>query len=272
MLQNAMSIYRSIKNILVLLIILFLGILIGKLYFAEKVDIERVKSVSDTSFVEKKKAIVKPFKKGERLVYKIKSNGLVVGTSEMIFMGDVIKNGQSLYYVKFKTTVPGVTDIEHIYAQKETFLPEFIERDIEKMGKKITLIEKYDQENGVMKVYEQKDSQEPIEVYEKLKPIHNAIILTYLYRTNSDLLRENTKKSITLPKMDFDMLFVGEQRVKTYLGTEKAFYFASNPSKFHFWLSKGKERLPLKIKQPGVMGYAMILESIDSIDVNVKKI
>ena len=257
----AKDIYRFIRSAVIIAVSFLAGVVIGKNYLSTTEEVYHFKEKLRPELVAPRKENIMPFKKGEHLVYRLKSKGINVGTSDMVFMGEVEKEGQALYYIKFTTEMPGVIDTEHIYTRKKDFLPVLIERDIEKLGKKQPLIEKYDQQAGVLRVY-RPGEDEPLQQYDIGANINNAIALTFYYRSTPDLLKENRKNRIVLPKFTFDLVFKGEKRVTTYLGTENAFYFSSEPSKFHFWLSKSKERLPLKIQQPGLMGYSMILDSV----------
>lgn len=266
MLRETARIYRIVRTGFILFLTLILGIFIGKTYFSDSVDVVRRKRPVQAELVSKAAGLLQPFVEGEQLVYRIKSNGLNIGNSVLTFHGEREKENRTLFYITFKTSALGVVDTEHIYVEKDTFLPVIVNREIEKMGKTELLTEKYDQENGSLMVWPTgHESEEPHEEYKKDGPMYNAIALTYLYRSRLDLLEENSSKKIELPKQSFELFFKGEKKVSTYLGKEKAFYFASNPKKFLFWLSKGKMRYPLKIQMTGLAGYSMILEKINKV-------
>jgi hypothetical protein len=255
------GIYVFIRNAAVLLVVLMLGIFIGAHYQGGKAGVyRRVMSKSELIAAGSVKHQI-PFVKGEQLTYLVKTKGLTVGRSTLTYQGETDLDGVAVHYMTFRTVAMGVDDTEHIYAQKDSFLPLKVRREIVKMGKRLELIEKYDQVKGLVEVFDTNDLTKPKEVYDRGKPVSNPILMTYYFRAKEPVFTQGKAYPVTLPKMQFDLMFVGEDEVATQGGEFKAFFFSSKPDLFKFWLGQGADRVPLKIEQSGFMGYAMILES-----------
>ncbi len=259
---NARNVYQIIRNGFVLLITLFLGIFIGQNYFEQSQVIYDAMRMKPNELTVEQPALPPRFVAGEKLIYKIKSNAFSMGEAELYYGGIRQLDGVDYNYIRFTTKLPGVTDVETIYANMD-FLPVRVERDIVKFGKKEKLVEIYDQSSYVLNVFDSSDMERPEATFKKNAPIQNAITLTYLYRNKPEYLTIGSKQPILLPKFDFDLLFDGEKKTTTGRGAENAFYFASEPQKFQFWLSKDYARIPLKIQQPGMLGYALIFDKIE---------
>jgi len=255
------GVYVFIRNSAVLLVVLMLGIFIGSQYRGGKAGVYR-RAMSEAEFISS--GSVKhqiPFVKGEQLTYLVKTKGLTVGRSTLTYQGEVELDGKSVHYVTFRTVAMGVDDTEHIYAQKGTFLPIKVRREIIKMGKRQELTERYDPAKGHVEIFDTASPTKPVQVYDKAKPFSNPILMTYFFRANEPVFTQGKLYPVFLPKMQFDLTFIGEQDVSTPSGSFKSFYFSSKPDLFKFWLGQGADRVPLKIEQSGFMGYSMVLES-----------
>lgn len=207
-----------------------------------------------------------PFCKGEYLIYDIYYKRVKIGKSVLIFHGERKIDGKVVYYITFSTHLPAFEDVENIYADRETFLPFRIHRRLKRLGGfPVTITEEYDQETFEVKI--KKQGKRPFSkkiIIEKDAPIQNAILLPYYCRTKP-VITENQKFKVTLPTADFDMVFKGKETVRTGLGKHPAYVFTSIPSKFTFWLSADKKRLPLKIESYNVCGYALVIRSIGDV-------
>jgi hypothetical protein len=255
------GVYVFFRNAAVLLLVLMLGIFIGAHYRVGKAGVyQRAMSPAELIAAGSVKYQI-PFVKGEQLIYSVRANGMTVGRSTLTYRGEVELEGKPVHYVTFQTVAMGVDDTEHIYAQLNTFLPVKVRRDIVKLGKKQVLTEKYDQAKGRVEIFDADMPEKPVQVYEKGLPYSNPILLTYYFRAKETGFTEGKIYPVVLPKLQFDLKFVGDQDVTTANGTFKAFYFSSKPDQFKFWLGQGVDRVPLKIEQTGFMGYSLILES-----------
>ena len=86
-----------------------------------------------------------PFKKGERLTYEVRYKGAKIGKSILTFHGETKLENKEVYYITFSTRVPSFKDTEDLYADKDTFLPVRVNRNIRKtIGFNDRIVEKYD--------------------------------------------------------------------------------------------------------------------------------
>ena len=204
-----------------------------------------------------------PFEAGEQFTYEVRYKGAKIGKSTLAFRGERFLDDKKAYYVTFNTKIPSLKDNEEIYADPETFLPVEVHRTIKKkFGFDDKIKEVYDQENFRVDVFSKSKLRKKEFSIEKDAPIHNALLLVYYYRSKKDF-DENERLQINLPTFDFEVAFDGIETVKTKLGEHSAYVFTSEPPKFKFWLSADEKRIPLKIKNPGSLGYSLILKSID---------
>ncbi len=203
-----------------------------------------------------------PFEEGEELIYDIYYKQMKLGVSKLKFNGQKTFEGRDLYHITFYTDVPGFEDTEEIYAHKETFLPFRISRKIKRIGclpQKID--ETYDQETCSVTINDKGNIFSRPQTIQKECPIYNPLLLTYYYRTMSHE-ECSRKKSISLPKADFDIVLKGKEKVSSGLGEEMAYVFSGEPSKFTFWLSADDKKIPIKISGHNVFGYSFVLNTI----------
>ena len=204
-----------------------------------------------------------PFKDGEKLTYDVRYKGAKVGKSILTFHGEHDLAGRKVYHISFSTRIPSLKDTEELYADKETFLPIEVHRNIKKtMGFNDRIVEKYDQENFRVDIESKSRLRTKTFSIEKDSEIHNAILLAYYCRVKEDFNKGDRFK-ITLPTLDFEVIFTGLETIETKLGEYRAYAFTSEPPKFNLWLSADENRIPLKIKHPGTFGYSLVIKSID---------
>jgi len=216
----------------------------------------------DVSVVDNKDLAL-PFKDGERLTYEVRYSGVKVGRSILTFNGEKDLDGKPAYHITFFTKIPSLKDTEEIYADKDTFLPIEVHRKIKKkIGFSDNVIEKYDQEKFKVDISSKSKLRSRSFSIQRGTPIHNAILLSYYYRVKESF-DENEIMKVSLPTMDFEVMFKGKETIKTPLGEYESYAFTSDPPKFKLWLSADKKRIPLKIKNPGTLGYSLILKSFD---------
>jgi len=209
------------------------------------------------------KDLAPPFKDGEKLTYEVRYNGLKVGRSILTFNGEKDLDGKSVYHITFFTKIPSLKDTEEIYADKDTFLPIEVHRKIKKkIGFNNSIVEKYDQKKFKVDISSKSKLRSKNFSIQRHAPIHNAILLPYYYRVKESF-DENERINVSLPTMDFEVIFKGKETIKTPLGEYESYAFTSNPPKFKLWLSADKKRIPLKIKNPGTLGYSLIIKSIE---------
>ena len=204
-----------------------------------------------------------PFTKGERLTYEVRYKNFMIGKSILTFHGQTELGGKKVYHITFFTRIPSFKDTEQLYADKDTFLPLEVHRTIKKtVGFSDRIYEKYDQESFRVDIKQKSMLRSKNFSIEKDSAIHNAILLTYYYRTMEDPDSRDRFK-ITLPTVEFEVIFEGKEVIETPLGEYLAYVFTSIPPRFKLWLSTDKERIPLKIESPATLGYSLVIKSID---------
>jgi len=204
-----------------------------------------------------------PFRKGERLVYEVRYNKLKVGRSTLTFNGEKELDGKKVYQVSFFTRVPSIKDSEEIYADEETFLPVEVRRKIKKkIGFTDNIVERYDQKNFRVDITQKSKLRTKVFSIKKDSPIHNAILLAYYCRL-LDSFDKGSSFHVALPTVDFEVIFKGIEKINTPLGEYSAYVFTSNPPRFKLWLSADEKRIPLKIQNPGPLGYSLLIKSIE---------
>jgi len=204
-----------------------------------------------------------PFRKGERFTYEVRYKGLKLGRSTLTFHGEKDLGDKKVYHITFFTKIPSLKDTEELYANKETFLPLEVHRTLKKrLGFSDRIKEIYDQENFRVEVRQKSKLRSKNFSIQKDAPLHNAILLTYYYRRREDF-NEDERLKINLPTFDSEIIFNGIETINTPLGEYQAYAFISDPPKFKFWLSTDEKRIPLKIRNPGMLGYSLIIRSID---------
>ncbi len=204
-----------------------------------------------------------PFRKNEKFVYDVMYKIARIGRSVLTFKGERELNGEKVYYITFDTKVPSMKDSEELYADTETFLPVEVHRKINKtLGFDEKIIEKYDQREHKVTLIQKSSLRDKESSIEKDSEIHNAILLVYYYRMKEGF-DKNDKYQITLPTINFEVTYEGIETIETPLGEHKAHAFTSNPEKFKLWLSTDEKRLPLKIGNPSVIGYSLVLRQIE---------
>ncbi|MFC1624011.1 DUF3108 domain-containing protein [Candidatus Omnitrophota bacterium] len=204
-----------------------------------------------------------PFKKGETLTYEVRYKKVKIGKSILTFHGEVALGDKKVYHVTFFTKIPAFKDTEDLYAEKGTFVPIEVHRSIKKrIGFNDRIEEKYDQENFRVDIKSKSKLRTKSFSIEKDSKIHNAILLTYYCRTIENF-EENNPFNVTLPTLDFEVIYGGQDTIETALGEQLAHVFTSDPPKFKLWLSADERRIPLRVENPSTLGYALVIKSID---------
>lgn len=204
-----------------------------------------------------------PFKQGERFTYEVRYNGVTVGRSILEFHGETELGDKKVYYISFSTAIPSLKDAEEIYAYEDSFLPLEVRRTIRKtIGFSDRIVEKYDQANFKVDIKQKSTLRSRSFSIEKDSPIQNAILLTYYYRAKKNF-DGGERLKVNLPTVSFEIMFSGEETIDTPLGEYRAYAFTSEPPRFKLWLSADEKRIPLKIQNPGTLGYSLVIKSID---------
>jgi len=204
-----------------------------------------------------------PFLAGEKLTYSLKYKGIKIGQTVLTFHGEAELVGRKSYLITLRTDSFYLKDLEKIYADKETFLPFKVERQIKKFGGLTdVIIEDYNQEEYKVEIKKKGFVFTREVTINRPSVIHNAILLSYDYRRRGDFEKDE-KARIYLPTRELDLTFKGKEPISTPLGEYLAYAFEANSSKFRFWLKDDEKKIPLRIEDPGVFGYSLVIESIE---------
>lgn len=225
--------------------------------------VKEQKTAAPAGPAPEKKVFCLPFEKGEQLTFRVKYKGLSMGSSVLTFRGPMDLTGQAVYQITFNTAMPLVKDKEVLYADTKTFLPVRVERDIKQAGAfPLKISEQYDQERHKIDITKKGKIAKSQMTIQKNSPVHNAILLSYFYRSLPEIEKQGDYP-VTLPTTDFKVVYKGKEFVKTALGELHAHVFASIPAKFKLWISTDARRIPLKIENPGTLGYSLEIQSIE---------
>lgn len=204
-----------------------------------------------------------PFSREEKFEYDVKYKGLDIGESTLVFHGLKELGNKKVYYVTFSTNIPSIRDFEELYGDKDTFLPVEVHRTIKKrIGFNDRIKEIYDQKKFRVDITQKSNLRTKEFAIEKDSPIHNAILLIYYYRTRK-AFKENERFKVTLPTVDIEVIYSGKETIKTALGEQTAHTFTSDPPKFKLWLTADEKRIPLKIEDPRMLGYSLVIKSAE---------
>lgn len=212
-----------------------------------------------------------PFSVGEKIVFNVHYKGLKIGKATLTFHGEKEFKGKKAYFITFYTNTPYFKDLEEIFAEKETYLPLQVYRQITRLGNfAMTIKEDYDQENYSIKIMRKNWFSSKDFTIDKSSVIHNAILLSYYYRLKPEFKKED-KFLVNLPTKKFDLLFRGKKNITTPLGDSEAYLFEANSANFRFWLEDNEKRIPLRIESPGMFGYCLTIADINQSEVFIKE-
>ena len=197
-----------------------------------------------------------PFKKGETISYNIKSLGVNGGKATLTFEGLQEYKGKEAYLIMFTARAVNFFDEERIYADKETFNPIAVIRDLNIWGKKEKISEEYDQGKGVITITKNGGASTAIG---REPPIDNIYCFIYRYRKSGDF-KIGDSFSITLPTKDVEIKLIKTAKVKADGRVFDSYYMESNPAKYKVWFDAGQKRIPLRINGAvGLNDTAMIM-------------
>ena len=95
--------------------------------------------------------------------------------------------------------------------------------------------------------------------------IDNPILSVYRYRFLDDL-GAGDELVLNFPRRRFRVKYEGVREIKIKNMQEKARVFRGYPVGFQVWLKEGKQKLPLKIENPRLFGYALVFTKVDYFD------
>jgi hypothetical protein len=202
-----------------------------------------------------------PFLANETIDYIIKLKGIKIGRATLTYKGKTKLDGKDVHLIIFYTNTMNFKDKETIYADIDNFLPLRIERSINNWGKKIYIIEEYDQKNYTVTITRIGRRHKKLKQIQKNAHIQNAILLTFLYRKLRDF-EIGKDFPVTLPLAELVMRFTKKSRIKVPYGLYEAYLAESFPKGYRIWFEESNKAIPVKISGPLFLG-SVSLEMAD---------
>ncbi len=208
-------------------------------------------------------AVEPPFGPGEVIHYSVKQLGVKVGEATLAFSGDTYSDGKKFILVVF--TAKGATfyDEERIFLDQTSFLPLKVLRDLNIFGNKETILEEYDQAQGVVRITKTADGKTTVQSISKPGPVEN--LYGFLYRTRlSGAVSVGKSLDMRLPTVNVRL--EGREALKFNAAGQSfaAVRMQSVPSKYMIWFDVGQYRLPLRIA--GALGPANTVMTMISVE------
>ena len=199
---------------------------------------------------------VRPDRSGEKIVYDVKLGMVKLGTAVYEQQKGTELGGSKVELFTFETRLMRLVDKERIFSDPETALPVRVERDVLIWPKHEIIIEEYDQKNHSVTVTKGGRTQ-TITIG---GPHQNAILLPFSIR-RSARLEQGWSAKVNPPTQQLEITLVGSERVQVPAGEFETHHFTSVPAKFEVWVTADKDRVPVKIKGTGAIGYVMFMSS-----------
>ena len=200
-----------------------------------------------------------PYTAGETVNFIIKSLGVKAGEATLVFEGLQKLDNRDVYAITFRATSANFYDEEKIYADKETFYPVMVKRDLNIWGKKEKIEEEYDQRQGRIKIKKNAGTKTTEQIINKKGPIDNIYCFIYRYRKFGSFKTGETFQ-IKLPTMDVVMGLEKMDKLKMAGKTYETFFMHSKPKKYKVWFDTSDKKIPLRINGAvGLSDTAMIM-------------
>jgi hypothetical protein len=167
-------------------------------------------------------------------------------------------DGKEDYLIKFVTKTNNFNDTETIYADIDSFLPIKIERDIRMLGRKIDIVEEYNQEKNFVKIIRTEGSKTTEQTIKSDSQLNSILCLIYLYRLPGNIELGKTM-TINLPLKKIQVKVNVIKDVTVPAGEFDAFILESQPKGYNIWFDTSSSRLPLSIDGAIKFGNARLL-------------
>jgi hypothetical protein len=203
-----------------------------------------------------------PFKIDEKVLYQVRFNGVKVGKIELEYKGQQ-KLGKDLLDILMVSSCVRILALfeiesrEKVYVDVNMRLPIKVERKVKFLGRQEIISEEYNQKEGWLKLTQTKGKTTEEKLIKVNPPIHNVIILYFLYPL--DLRDEAIGKTyeFNLPTRKINIKLKEARRISTDKEIEEFYILEGSPRRFEAWLKKG-ERLPLRVEMPAFLGRIVI--------------
>lgn len=198
---------------------------------------------------------------GEKITYEVKFGSFRLGEAIFKRLENTILNGKPAVLMTFETNVSGFYDLETIYSDLTTFLPIRVTRKVRGLTFNEDITEDYDQKNFMLTMVKFKNN---IKVDEEKfnnhgQPVYNAVSLPFYLRRIPDL-KVGWSFSTQFGNLEYKITLSGKNNLETSLGAFEAYRFESQPRKFEIWVTADERRIPVKIKDTGLLGYTLTMK------------
>lgn len=193
-----------------------------------------------------------PFQENETITYAVKLNGISIGRAVLNYKGRVKLEGKDVYLIVFSTDIINFKDTETMYAD-DNFFPVRIERNIIDKGKKVFIVEEYNQNNNSVKISQSGKKQNDIKEIKQDDRLQNVILSTYLRRKTGDFTI-GREFPVTLPLAKIMMRITKETSVHVPFGSYSAYLFESFPKGHQIWFETSGKAIPVRISKPFFLG------------------
>ena len=198
---------------------------------------------------------------GEKITYEIKFGNFRIGEATFQHLDNTLLDGKPVALMTFETNAGGFYDLETIYSDLATFLPVKVTRKLRGLTFNEDITENYDQKNFMLTMVKYKNNKKIAE--EKFdnqgKPIYNAVSLPFYLRRLPDL-KVGWSFSTHFGSLEYKIILSGKNNLDTPLGAFETYHFESQPRKFKIWVTADERRIPVKIKDSGLLGYTLTMK------------
>jgi hypothetical protein len=188
----------------------------------------------------------------DKLTYDVLFNGIAVGTIEWQYLGTQPFENKTAEVVLLSSNTNilqllSVESKEKVFLDSLTHLPIKAEREVIFFGRKETIEEVYNQDQGYIKIT-RLNSNHNEEILKQDKPIHNILSLLYFFPKDLKLVK-GKEFFFNLPTQKVNVKVVTEETFILNKSKKRRIYYmvGSGAKKFNLWLDK-KERIPLRLE------------------------
>lgn len=192
---------------------------------------------------------------GEQITYRIKSLGVHAANATLSIEGTEMINGQEAYVLMFQAKALNFLDIEKIYADKQTFYPLRVERNLNIFGSKEKIVESYDQEKFVVTIEKKVEGKKKSEknIIKKKGKIDNIYCFIYRFRANEEF-KIGKSFEMNLPTKDVSIKIAKKTKMKAGKKTYEAYYLQTVPKQYRVWFDASSDKIPIRIDKPAMIG------------------
>ena len=203
-----------------------------------------------------------PFQKCKKLSYEVRFNGIKVGSINFEYQGrkeienipyDIIRVASNINILKLFQ----IQSEELVYVDISDYLAWKVEREVRFLARKESILEEYNQKDGSIKITLKKDQTLKERLIYQEPPIHNSLILFFLYPLNFEEKLGKTME-FNLPLQEIKVKVKELRKIQTLEGIDEVYLLeVSNQRRTLIWIKKG-ERLPISLEVPAFLGRGVI--------------